>query len=202
MLRSKESILENVKYLLANKKWSEAELDSYPHKDYLDLVVLYEVRNKNASMSMKITNDIMRNFGITLEELDKAASNNRDNYVVQDIFSMVVSLMPISAQEIEEMRRAQAGGLQMYVLTNVQKVKGASALLYPELIEYTAQKENSDLIVIPSSIHEILMVKASGMDKDDISQIVQEANSQQVDEQERLSDHVYLYKRGSMQITF
>lgn len=202
MLRSKESILENVKYLLANKKWSEAEPDSYPHKDYLDLVVLYEVRNKNASMSMKITNDIMRNFGITLEELDKAASNNRDSYVVQDIFSMMVSLMPISAQEIEEMRRAQAGGLQMYVLTNVQKVKGASALLYPELIEYTAQKENSDLIVIPSSIHEILMVKASGMDKDEISQTVQEVNSQQVDEQERLSDHVYLYKRGSMQITF
>ena len=45
------------------------------------------------------------------------------------------------------------------------------------------------------------MVKASGMDKNDISQIVQEINSQQVDEQERLSDHAYFYKRGSLQIT-
>lgn len=201
MLRSKESILENVRYLLVNKKWNEAELDSYPHKDYLDLAVLYEARNKNASMSVKITNDIMQNFGITLEELDEAADNNRDSYVVQDMFGMMVSMMPFGEEEIEEMRKAQANGPQMYVLTNVQKVKGASALLYPELIEDVARKENSDLIVIPSSIHEILMVKASGMDKDDISQIVQEVNSQHVDEQERLSDHAYFYKRGSLQIT-
>lgn len=202
MVKSKESILENVKYLLVNKKWNEADLDSYPHKDYLDLAVLYEVRNKNASMSVKITNDIMQNSGITFEELDGAANNNRDSYVAQDMFSMMVSLMPISTEEIEEMRRAQAGGPQMYVLTNEWEAKGASALLYPELIEDIAQKENSDLIVIPSSIHEILMVKASGMNKDDISQMIQEVNSQQVDEQERLSDHAYFYKRGSLQITF
>lgn len=201
MLRSKESILENVRYLLVNKKWNEAELGSYPHKDYLDLAVLYEARNKNASMSVKITNDIMQNFGITLEELDEAANSNRDSYVSQDMFSLMVSTMPFGEEEIEEMRKAQANGPQMYVLTNVQKVKGASALLYPELIEDVARKENSDLIVIPSSIHKILMVKASGMDKDDISQIVQEANSQHVDEQERLSDHAYFYKRGSLQIT-
>lgn len=202
MVKSKESILENVKYLLVNKKWNEADLDSYPHKDYLDLAVLYEVRNKNASMSVKITNDIMQNSGITFEELDEAANNNRDSYVAQDMFSMMVSLMTISTEEIEEMRRAQAGGPQMYVLTNEWEAKGASALLYPELIEDIAQKENSDLIVIPSSIHEILMVKASGMNKDDISQMIQEVNSQQVDEQERLSDHAYFYKRGSLQITF
>lgn len=202
MVKSKESILENVKYLLVNKKWNEADLDSYPHKDYLDLAVLYEVRNKNASMSVKITNDIMQNSGITFEELDEAANNNRDSYVAQDMFSMMVSLMPISTEEIEEMRRAQAGVPQMYMLTNEWEAKGASALLYPELIEDIAQKENSDLIVIPSSIHEILMVKASGMNKDDISQMIQEVNSQQVDEQERLSDHAYFYKRGSLQITF
>lgn len=198
IVNSKESILGNVRYLLVNKKWNEADLDSYPHKDYLDLAVLYEVRNKNASMSVKITNDIMQNFGITFEELDKAANNNRDSYVAQDMFSMMVSLMPISTEEIKEMK----GGPQMYVLTNEWKLKGASALLYPELIEDIAQEENSDLIVIPSSIHEILIVEASGMDKDGISQMVQEVNSQQVDEQERLSDHAYFYKRGSMQITF
>lgn len=201
MLRSKESILENARYLLVNKKWNETELVSYPHKDYLDLVVLYEVRNKNASMSVKITNDIMQNSGIAFEELDKAADNNRDSYVLQDMFSAMASLMPISMEEIEEMRRAQAGDPQMYVLTNEWKVKGASVLLYPELIEDIAQKENSDLIVIPSSIHEVLIIKASGMNKDDLSQMVQEVNSQQVDEQERLSDHVYFYKRGSLQIT-
>ena len=149
-------------------------------------------------MSVKITNDIMQNFGITFEELDKAANNNRDSYVAQDMFSMMVSLMPISTEEIKEMK----GGPQMYVLTNEWKLKGASALLYPELIEDIAQEENSDLIVIPSSIHEILIVEASGMDKDGISQMVQEVNSQKVDEQERLSDHAYFYKRGSMQITF
>lgn len=44
--------------------------------------------------------------------------------------------------------------------------------------------------------------KNSGMNKDDISQMIQEVNSQQVDEQERLSDHAYFYKRGSLQITF
>lgn len=201
MVKSKESILANVRYSLVNKKWNEAELGNYPHKDFLDLVVLYEVRNQNATMSAKITNDIMQNFGIAFEELDEAANSNRDSYVSQDMFSMMVSMMPFGEEEIEEMRKAQADGPQMYVLTNAQKVKGASALLYPELIEDIAQKEHSDLIVIPSSIHEILMVAACGMGKDEISQMVQEVNAQQVDEQERLSDNAYFYKRGSLQVT-
>ena len=182
MVKSKESILANVRYSLVNKKWNEAELGNYPHKDFLDLVVLYEVRNQNATMSAKITNDIMQNFGIAFEELDEAANSNRDSYVSQDMFSMMVSMMPFGEEEIEEMRKAQADGPQMYVLT-------------------IAQKEHSDLIVIPSSIHEILMVAACGMGKDEISQMVQEVNAQQVDEQERLSDNAYFYKRGSLQVT-
>lgn len=201
MVRSKESILTNVRYLLVNKKWNEAELNDCPHKDFLDLAVLYEVRNQNATMSTKITNSIMRIFNITLEELDEAANNNRDSYVSQDVLSMMASLFPISESEIEEMRKKQTDAPQMHVLTNAQKVKGASVLLYPELIEDIAQKENSDLIVIPSNIHEILAVATCGMDKDEISQMVQEVNDQQVDEQERLSDHAYFYKRGSLQVT-
>lgn len=113
MIRSKKSILENVRYSLVNKKWNEAELNSYPHKEYLDLAVVYEVRNKNASMGLKITNDIMQNFGITFEELDEAANNNRDSYVAQDMFGMMVSMMPFGEEEIEEMRKAQANGPQM-----------------------------------------------------------------------------------------
>ena len=50
-----------------------------------------------------------------------------------------------------------------------------------------------DFYILPSSIHEWIVVPASVQDPDVLRSIVQEINGSTVDEAEQLSDSVYTY---------
>jgi len=81
----------------------------------------------------------------------------------------------------------------MYVLTNDTKVNGASEILRDDIRQEIADKIG-DFFVLPSSIHETLIIpKSAGMDRKELEQMVQKVNQTQVLPEERLSDHVYEY---------
>lgn len=91
--------------------------------------------------------------------------------------------------------------IPMYVLTNVYKINGAACILYQDILHNFAQKLNSDVYILPSSIHEVILVPASVIQtKEDLERIVQEANETQVAEEEVLSDKVYIYCCSSQKI--
>ena len=49
---------------------------------------------------------------------------------------------------------SECGEEQLYVLTNRQKVNGASVILYPQTLSWVAEQLKSDFYILPSSIHE------------------------------------------------
>ena len=83
----------------------------------------------------------------------------------------------------------------MFVLSNKRKMNGASIILYNEQLEQLSDKLNDDLLIMPSSIHEVLAVPASSMDAADLKQMVREVNNTEVSEQEILGYSVYRYNR-------
>lgn len=90
----------------------------------------------------------------------------------------------------------------MYVITNAKGINGASCLLYPAVIKNLALKLDSDLYILPSSIHEIIAVKANGtMNKKAFREMVFDVNRTQVPEEDILSDNVYFYSRDRDAIT-
>lgn len=90
----------------------------------------------------------------------------------------------------------------MYVITNTKGINGASCLLYPDLIKKLANELDSDLYILPSSIHEVIAVKANnGMNKSSFREMVFDVNRTQVPEEDILSDTVYFYSRERGAIT-
>jgi hypothetical protein len=84
----------------------------------------------------------------------------------------------------------------MYVLSNIKGINGASCLLYPNLVKNFADNYQSDFYILPSSIHEIILVKDDKrLGKDVLHNMVIDVNQTQVPEEEFLSDHVYYYSR-------
>ena len=82
------------------------------------------------------------------------------------------------------------------VLTNQAKVYGAACILYPGLLASLAQKVESDLILLPSSVHEFLLIDAvDDACLDGFSYMVREVNETEVADDEILSDHAYYYDR-------
>lgn len=84
------------------------------------------------------------------------------------------------------------------ILSNKYKTYGSSVLLNFELLELI-KKEIGKYYIIPSSIHEIIIIKEfKNMNFDDIKKIIKEINETTVDEKDRLSNELFEYKEKNL----
>ena len=82
----------------------------------------------------------------------------------------------------------------MYVLTNVGKYNGAAAILDEKLMEQISEKFQEGFYIIPSSIHETLIVpKSQPLTITYLENMVSEINATEVSPEEMLSNHIYEY---------
>lgn len=95
-------------------------------------------------------------------------------------------------------------GPDMYVVSTMDHMFGASALADMATLEEIAIEMDSDLLIIPSSQDELIIGKLSELDMsiDELNKTIIEVNDTQVSEDKRLSDHAYIYKKGSNQVSF
>ena len=83
---------------------------------------------------------------------------------------------------------------QMYILTNEEKYYGAAVILYPHVLSHISRLLHSNFFVLPSSIHECILVPDSGQfTKKELETMVREVNETQVEDEEVLSQNVYYY---------
>lgn len=103
---------------------------------------------------------------------------------------LLESTLENMVKEIEERQ------VHMYVLTNERRFYGAACLAYPNILEIIAQKLQDDFYILPSSVHEIIFIaKKECPDSFSLNKMIEEVNKTQVEEEEWLSDHTYLYQR-------
>lgn len=84
----------------------------------------------------------------------------------------------------------------LHVLTNRCGIYGASCMLYRDIIKDFADQEEADVIILPSSIHEVLLFPDHLMfDHAFLCRTVQEINREEVPEEDVLSDRIYIFSR-------
>ncbi|MGN1084051.1 MAG: DUF5688 family protein [Lachnospiraceae bacterium] len=99
---------------------------------------------------------------------------------------------------LAELRQTKEGGdtSLLYVLSNQPKINGAVVFLYPEMLSRLEERFPRGFYLIPSSIHEMLLLADSGeTEAEELNRMVREVNETQVIPEEVLSDHVYYYSK-------
>ena len=82
----------------------------------------------------------------------------------------------------------------MYVLTNKEKMNGANAIVCPEVLKKAYEDLGEPYYVLPSSTHEVLLVKESkGLKPEVMKEMVHEVNMSDVRPEELLSFKVFHY---------
>ena len=105
--------------------------------------------------------------------------------------------MEILVEEVEQALK-EAASDNMYVLTNKDKYHGAVCMLYEDFLNAIAQELGKNLYILPSSIHEVILVPDTGReDAVQLSAMVAEVNATQLEPEEVLSDNVYYYDRDA-----
>lgn len=149
--------------------------------------------------SAAITNGILRSWGITKEQLHQDAVQAEKERKPACLYRMDDILFSAQAENLlKEDAPLQKGGLPVFVLTNQEKMDGAGAMVQDGILEKVGELLGTDYYVLPSSIHEVLILPDDGeMDVKELESMVRDVNAAEVAPHELLSDKVQYYDRAS-----
>lgn len=195
-----EQVRNRVCMKLVHYEKNRELLKEVPHVRFLDLAIVFYylislIPGENATIL--IYHNHRKHWNVTPEVLLQCAKENTPvllPYYLDDIFSIL--------SDFQDLEEYSANHIQpLYVLTNSEKLFGASTMLYPDLIPSIARRMNRDLIIFPSSIHEILLLPLSESENPaDYGSVIREINQSHLAPDEILSDHAYYYSRREDQI--
>ena len=86
----------------------------------------------------------------------------------------------------------------MKVVTNAYSINGAAAILDDELLQEIYEEFDGTYYIIPSSVHELIVIPSGICEPDEIKSLVRQVNSTEVRDDEILSDNVYIYNGSSV----
>ena len=179
------------------QKGNEDRLENIPHQKVEDMALIYRVDMGDSSsgkMTSVITNQQLKAFGITAEQLHQDALENAPLTHPASLRSMQEVMADMMGMKPEEIA---TGEPMMLVATVEGSFMGASVIQYPGFMDQAAEKIGGDFFVLPSSIHEVLLIPDDGtQDYHDLAEMVQTINETQVAPAERLSDNVYHYDKA------
>ena len=200
-------ITENASELNYGCSWDEVKADIYPmllpykscenylskivYRPFLDLVVCYCIRIPDRGKGVLITADMLDGWEITEEELKVQAEENlkMDGYETLRMSEMIGEDIPCE------------GIPDMTVLTNKYKEYGAAGILYSALLRDYSELAGHNLILLPSSIHEWILLPDDGrFSVEEMRQLVNEVNREVLSAKDYLSDRVYYFDRKKNEV--
>lgn len=187
-----------IAYKLIHAETNEELLKDLPHIPYLDLAVIFYyivTENENGQMTALIRNEHLKLWGICEELLIQTAMENTPRLLPVQITSLEQTLSHLEKVPLYPQEKSPSVHLQ--VLTNCRGINGAACLLYPGVLKKFADQEQDDLILIPSSIHEILLTgQRQALPIHELNAMIHYINQTEVPPEDRLSDHIYCYSRS------
>lgn len=169
------------------------DIEEIVHDELEDLAVIYcfmstETEGQKHHIIM-IPNDTLDAIGYTEDQIKKQAVANTINKQpmhVSSIGSFIASMYKLDPQGLDQ--------IPMYVATVSDYQFGAKVLMYPEFFEYAAAVVGGSYYILPSSIHELILLANDGTSTvEDLQNTVREINQTEVSESDFLSDEVYHY---------
>lgn len=162
-----------------NTKRNEEFLAKIPRRNLLDLSIIYRIELSNG-MSAVVNHDMLRLFGETEEDLFKIAKKNI-------LEKYPFSLFPVS--------------IGLWGIVNTKFSYGASAILLESKLCEMASHADGNIYIIPSSINELLFIKADGGEEEALLSIIKYVNQTALEKEDILSDNLYHYDKDTKKLT-
>lgn len=194
-------------YKLINFEQNRDLLEEIPYVKFLDLAIVFYCMVKadfSGNGSILIRNEHINLWGVTAEDLLELARKNTPGLLGSQISSISDFLGNIAEEyDLPPESLAFLDTTPLYVLSNTVNLFGACCILYKNLLEKFSEELDSDLIIIPSSIHEVLLLKDDDIyDSDMLCELINHVNKTSLAAEDILSNHAYYYRRDSKMITY
>ncbi|MGB4659906.1 MAG: DUF5688 family protein [Mobilitalea sp.] len=199
-----EAAKDNIVFQLVNTEQNREMLLNTPNRAFQDLSIIYRWIVKTdveGIQSTVIRNSLEERLGLSEEQMFKLAVDNTRrlfpptiksmNDVIREMFTKDGMPAEVADMMIGEMPAEQT----MWIISNERGINGAISMLYEDKLHGLAENLDTDLYIMPSSVHEVIAVSASMGDPNELAHMVAEINMDQVALDERLSNQVYHYDK-------
>lgn len=197
---------------LISKKRNRNRLKDIPYREYAgDIVIAYRLLVSIGGKGMgtiQVNNELMQQWGVEENEIFEAAKVSSPKLLNPKVCSILQLLFEIheesecESDELKEFRRSIYDMLDddmhpILVITNTARLWGAGVVVYTDALKDIAKKYECDLYVLPSSVHELIVVPVASDDisLDSLRLMVPEVNEEQVPNEDILSDSVFKYEK-------
>lgn len=199
-----EAVKRKLTFRLINKEMNRDFLKEVPYEEFYDLAIVCYctvMREDIGSGSILIKNEHLKLWKIKKQELIKDAVTNMPRLFPMELKSMMEMVGELFENSNQEQEFREMAHVPMYVLTNTNRAHGAASMVYENVLKEIAEMWDDDFYILPSSIHEVILLPAKEVtEKDTLSQMVADINSTQVEQEEILANHAYLYSKLTGQI--
>lgn len=209
-----DQIRSGIYLMLVNEEMNREKLKGHPHRKFLDLAVIYIVRLKkdnDSNMTYQITNEQMKIWGCTEEELYQLAFYNTPRLLppvvigIEDIIQRMLledNRFPSDFKEVFEKQFMEGSQEdehnEMVCIGCGDQNHGAGVLLYKDVLDRAADRLGADeIVILPSSVHEVLAVRKESSPEfmEWMKGIVYQVNHTELLPEDVLSESVYIYNR-------
>lgn len=205
-----EAVKSNIVYKLINTERNKELLEDIPYIEFLDLSIVFQylISKKESHLETLLIHNVhIKLWGVTVEELYRAAEENTQKLLPRELRNMADVMDEIlEAEGTEEFFNGDCtaeteSNKLMYVLSNQKGIEGAVCIMYPRLLKNFADKIGSSFYIIPSSIHEVLLLPSENPeDREKLKAMVREINDTQMEAGEILSYSLYWFDKNKMEI--
>lgn len=189
-----EQIKDGLCLKLVNRKNNGPLLEDTPFISYYDLalVCIYFHHDSDTDIisSVLIQKQHLTLWHITEKKLFEQAIRNSPR-----LMPPLIRPMHEMLQELSALQGKLFPFKNIYVLTNEYRYFGAVCVTFPDILAHFAEEIQSDLILVPASIHEIIILPGDGYVPENLNDTINSVNNTSLEIQDRLSDHYYYYDR-------
>lgn len=180
----------NIRATVINADKNKELLEQCPHELIEDLAIVCRCYvSDNASFIVKNEHLYLLQLSSSEAlEIAKKNSINKDEYQIKNIAEVINEVMGMDDDiMLDDMQPP------IYVITNQSRCQGAAGIfINEELRQEVMDVIGEDYYVIPSSIHEVLVVGTSTIEKEDLKAMIMDVNENHVSQDEYLSDEPYV----------
>ncbi len=172
-------------------------LKSTPHRMIEDMALVVNVHldsfsDEHGKSCVVVTKPLMEMYGIDETQLFADAEKNslaNEPIVFKPLLDMVKDL--ISKDEIPN---PEDVGIVTYIATNASGFQGAAVAGYPDFCEKAAEAIGGSFYMLPSSVHEFILIKDDGTPKaKDLNRMIKNVNETVLEPRDVLSAQCYHY---------
>lgn len=208
---SKENILNSTYLMVINAKSNQKLLSETPHyfiaEGELAVIPRLNINITDKSGFIIIKNGMLPVLQMTGEEILRVGKNNMVEQNLFEINSLLAETMHLMDEKGEDISDDFSEFFventpKTFVITNKDKKLGACCLACPEVIETAINKLGIDCYILPSSIHEVILIEKKGNfnEIEELRDMVNQVNRQSVPAAEILSDKVFQYNAKTKKI--